>query len=53
MSEKKYKNAWSSIKLNALKFALKEAIEKTKEDKEAQEEIKALLQKNLNDICNK
>ena len=53
MSEKKYKNCWCHIKINALKFALKEALKETKNDPKAKEEIKALLQKNLNDICNK
>ena len=47
MSEKKYKNAWSPIKLNALKFALQEALKKAEEDVKMKEEIKTLLKKTL------
>ena len=50
MSERKYKSRWSSIKLNALKYALKEALRESKEDTNEQEEIKALLKKTIENL---
>ena len=50
MSEKKHKNCWCYIKINALKYALEEDIEQSKKDIKAQEEIKALLKKTLDNF---
>ncbi len=50
MAESKHKKPWCHVKINALKFALKEAIKESKDDPKAREEIKALLQKILEDF---
>ena len=48
MSKSKHKNCWCHVKINALKFALKEAIKQ--KDLKLDKEIKALLQKLLEDF---
>ena len=50
MSEIKHKNCWCYIKINALNYALKEALRESKEDLNAQEEIKALLKKTIENL---